>query len=236
MSFFGDVLSFGGSMAGGLFSSAVEYGFSKKLQAAAQAFQKEVLQSRHQWEVDDLRAAGLNPILSAQYGGGSAAGGIPTSPKVENPVLTHATAGKMIAEKKLTEAITKKTEHEATTAKGIAEQTDIETERKKRGFVTVDEGVTPFARKALDYVEDMPKYLRGPFRMGIGTGDQLYQTVRDMYEAAKAYKKQKDYERELRDSKRFKGNKIKWKYNKKGEKIGRWLNGKYIPVLGKFQD
>lgn len=32
--------------------------------------QKEVMQNRHQWEVADMRKAGLNPILSAT--GGSA--------------------------------------------------------------------------------------------------------------------------------------------------------------------
>lgn len=33
------------------------------------AFQREGMQNRHQWEVEDLRKAGLNPILSANSGG-----------------------------------------------------------------------------------------------------------------------------------------------------------------------
>lgn len=32
------------------------------------AFQRETMQNYHQWEVDDLRKAGLNPILSATHG------------------------------------------------------------------------------------------------------------------------------------------------------------------------
>lgn len=36
---------------------------------------KEVMKNRHQWEVSDLRKAGLNPILSA--GGGGTAGNAP---------------------------------------------------------------------------------------------------------------------------------------------------------------
>ena len=36
------------------------------LQEDAQAHQKEVLQNQHQWEVQDLQNAGLNPWLSAE--------------------------------------------------------------------------------------------------------------------------------------------------------------------------
>lgn len=54
--------------------------------ANAQDFTREQMQNRHQWEVDDLRRAGLNPALSAT-GGGSPIGGSPTasSPGFGNP-------------------------------------------------------------------------------------------------------------------------------------------------------
>lgn len=38
-------------------------------------YQKEFAQNAHQWEVEDLKKAGLNPILSAGGGGASASGG-----------------------------------------------------------------------------------------------------------------------------------------------------------------
>lgn len=43
-----------------------------EMQANSIAAQKEAMQNKHQWEVEDLKKAGLNPILSAN----SAAGGI----------------------------------------------------------------------------------------------------------------------------------------------------------------
>lgn len=38
-------------------------------------YQKEFAQNAHQWEVEDLKKAGLNPALSAGGGGASASGG-----------------------------------------------------------------------------------------------------------------------------------------------------------------
>lgn len=38
-------------------------------------YQKEFAQNAHQWETDDLKKAGLNPILSAGGGGAAASGG-----------------------------------------------------------------------------------------------------------------------------------------------------------------
>lgn len=48
---------------------------SAKSTAKSIAFQRELAQNAHQWEVADLRAAGLNPILSAGGPGARASGG-----------------------------------------------------------------------------------------------------------------------------------------------------------------
>ena len=61
----------GNSILGGV-SSAInirkQYKYNLALQNDAQEHQKEMFQNQHQWSVDDLRAAGLNPILSTHAG------------------------------------------------------------------------------------------------------------------------------------------------------------------------
>lgn len=61
-------LAFIGSVIGavaGLASAKATNKANERAAETANAFTKEQLQNRHQWEVADLRAAGLNPILSA---------------------------------------------------------------------------------------------------------------------------------------------------------------------------
>lgn len=74
-------MSWIGAVVGAASSAAQAYGnyrFNYLSQYHNWKWQKEAMQNRHQWEVDDLRKAGLNPILSANQGastGGLNAGG-----------------------------------------------------------------------------------------------------------------------------------------------------------------
>lgn len=51
------------------------YKYSNWLAAQQNQYQQEAMQNAHQWEVDDLQKAGLNPVLSAG-GTGANAGGV----------------------------------------------------------------------------------------------------------------------------------------------------------------
>lgn len=68
MGLLGSVLGQVGSFVG---NKATDFLFSNYQANKAWSRQKQAAQNAHQWEVADLRAAGLNPILSATGGNGA---------------------------------------------------------------------------------------------------------------------------------------------------------------------
>lgn len=64
-----------GSVAGSVLGSAVQNHYNSANAAQANAWNVENYKHRYQWAVDDMRAAGLNPIIAATNGiGGSISG------------------------------------------------------------------------------------------------------------------------------------------------------------------
>lgn len=66
-------------LAGAAFQNSATEGF----QQANIDWQREQLQNKHQWEVEDLRKAGLNPILSATNGSSAVSAGSPQGAAVD---------------------------------------------------------------------------------------------------------------------------------------------------------
>lgn len=60
-----------GQVAGGLAGGIISGAFNAYQASENRDFQKRMSDTAHRREIDDLRAAGLNPILSSKYGGSS---------------------------------------------------------------------------------------------------------------------------------------------------------------------
>ncbi len=93
----GAVIGAGASLLGGLLSAKGASDQNKAAQRAAEAqmaFQRESFQNRYQWTMDDMRKAGLNPILAYKQGGGGTLGGSSYSPvNVGAAAVTGGAAG-----------------------------------------------------------------------------------------------------------------------------------------------
>ena len=115
--------------------------------------QKEAMKNRHQWEVEDLRKAGLNPILSA---GGQGTPG--NAPIIEAPDLAGASAKAVEAalgksQEDLIKAQTQQSTSAAIQAESAARQAESQaslnrTEEKRVSFET-DRSLEAVATQAL---------------------------------------------------------------------------------------
>lgn len=76
--------------------------------SAQMTFQKQMSDTAHQREMADLRAAGLNPILTGKYGGSSTPpGAMPVLENVMHGILQGVTSAKMKADTRLTKELQK---------------------------------------------------------------------------------------------------------------------------------
>lgn len=73
---------------GSIYAAEKSASTAKKLQKQQIDYNKEVAQNAHQWEVEDLKKAGLNPVLSTG-GSGASANGIST-PSVDTSGYSQA--------------------------------------------------------------------------------------------------------------------------------------------------
>lgn len=158
-------MGFLGDLSGSLFGKSVDYEFGRKLQHDQQDFLLDFYGSRYQMEVEDLRKAGLNPILAAKFGGGGiSSGGIANVGSMGNPMVASAQAAKARAETRLLKEQTE-------SAKALADREKIVTEQKRREFEDIDEDER--GRRILTAVESMPSFMRGPARAGVAAAKGL---------------------------------------------------------------
>lgn len=125
MGFLSGIGSIVNNILGGTSSAKQAQTYAMQQQAASNAFNKETMQNLHQWEIEDLKKAGLNPALS--YGGNTSgiSTGTASGPQAStgDPIAMIANAigiGNTLKEMELTSA--------STTAKNKeAEKTEAET-------------------------------------------------------------------------------------------------------------
>lgn len=107
------------AVAPAIAGAAVQGLFGQASANTSMAFSKEVAQNAHQWEVADLKKAGLNPIISALGKGASASGG--AQARIDNPAIAYNQAKLVGAQTGLIEQQTRKTQYDADVGQIAAE-------------------------------------------------------------------------------------------------------------------
>ena len=108
--------------------------------------QKEVMKNRHQWEVEDLRKAGLNPILSA---GGQGAPG--NAPEIVAPDVAGSAAKGVEAAlgKSQAELMKAQTDQSLSSARQAESQTALNKTEEKRVAFEADRSLEAVGTQAL---------------------------------------------------------------------------------------
>lgn len=88
----------------GIIASAISSAQQASAVARQEAFQREAFQNRYQWQMQDMRKAGLNPTLAFQQGPGAAPTGAMAKPNIDVSDAPLSAARKIAEELKAVRA------------------------------------------------------------------------------------------------------------------------------------
>lgn len=91
-------------IAGDLFGQSSALDAQQAMMREQMAFNREVMQNRHQWEVGDLKAAGLNPLMSVTSPTGTLSAPTPASVPKLNLAQSAAALGSLKIQDKMADA------------------------------------------------------------------------------------------------------------------------------------
>lgn len=127
-------MSFLGSAAGAIVGGIGEYFGTSSANALQQSlfnqqigFNREVMQNRHQWEVEDLKKAGLNPLLSATSPTGTLSAPGASAPAKANYAQSAQALASLAIQNKQAEAQLASSEAAKLNAESLKRKTDFET-------------------------------------------------------------------------------------------------------------
>ena len=158
----GIIKSVAGPLIGGVLgaSSAKSTNQANAEQAeASRLFTKEQMQNRHQWEVDDLKKAGLNPVLSA--GGTPSIGGSAQAQMIDPMQSAMTAANSAMALRKMSEEVNllreqKNNVRADTGLKKQAERIKDPVEDVMRGTSQFTQGITNSAKSVKPWFDKSP--------------------------------------------------------------------------------
>ncbi len=127
MSFLGDAAGAVAGAVGEYFGTASANALQQSMFNRQIAFNREVMQNRHQWEVEDLKKAGLNPLLSATSPTGTLSAPGASAPAKANYAQSAQALASLAIQNKQAEAQLASSEAAKLNAESLKRKTDFET-------------------------------------------------------------------------------------------------------------